>query len=341
MRGFTYQPRTDEDWEKRTSQQGGGFQGYISDEYRTYSLKKGDNAVRILPPTWEGARHYGMDIHVHFSVGPDKASVLCPYRMAEQPCPLCEIRARAEKQGDEDLAKELRPSKRVLVWVIDRKDEDKGPVVWGMPWTLDRDISKVSRDRTTGKFYFVDHPDEGFDIYFDREGEGIGTKYTGVQLARRATSVDEHWIEYVQEHPLPETLLVRDYNEIKELYEGTRATETKEEPPPRPIQRASNGAAAPEPAADKPTRPTLNRHSEPGPAGVRAGSRFESVAQEPNAQEPKPDEEPPPDEPPFEADAPRKPTPAAPAREPVPAAVAASPAASKAASLRDRFARKG
>jgi hypothetical protein len=331
MAAFRYQARSDEDWERRASQQGGGFQGYISDEYRLYMVKKGENAVRILPPTWDGAKHYGMDVYTHFGVGPDKATVLCPLKMAEQPCPVCEARMLAEKRGDEDLVKELRASKRVLVWVIDRKDEDKGPVVWGMPWTLDRDITKVSRDRTTGKFYFVDHHEEGFDVYFDKDGEGIATKYTGVQLARRATSVDPNWLEYVQAHPLPETLLVRDYDEIKQLFEGGRAAEPPAEEP-RPITRAAtNGAERPAPS-ERPSRPVLNRP----PLNVRPATEEPALPLDPPFDV-KPSGEPPPEE--ADAPAPRRPAPPAPAeREPVPAA--ASQTASKAASLRERFARK-
>jgi len=343
MPGFKYQPRSEEDWEKRANQRGGGFQGYILDDYRMYTLKKGENAIRLLPPTWEGGRHYGYDIHVHFSIGPDKASVLCPYRMAEMPCPICEARARAEKQGDEDGAKELRPSQRVLVWLIDRKDEDKGPVLWGMPWTVDREITKVSRDRMTNKFYEIDNPEAGYDVYFDREGEGMLTKYTGVQLARRATSIEQDWMDYVVAHPLPDTLLVRDYDEIKALYEGSLPAEEKETPPPRPLARGANGADRPDDDRPRGTRPRL----EPGRKGATGlGPRFGSISRD--TAEPQNDlptragDEPPPEEPPpeeEEADAPRRPAPPAPAREPAPAQ--ASGTASKAASLRERFARKG
>src|SRR5262252_5235804 len=346
MPGFKYQPRSEEDWEKRANQRGGGFQSYISDDYRTYTLKKGENAIRILPPTWDGARHYGLDVFVHFGVGPDKASVVCPYRTAEPPCPICEARARAARQNDEELVKELRSTQRVLVWLIDRKDEDKGPVLWGMPWTLDKEISKVSKDRTTGKFYSVDNPEEGYDIYFDRDGEGMLTKYTGVQLARRATSVDQDHVDYVAEHPLPETLLVRDYEEIKALFEGASPPAEEEAPAPRPLARG-NGAdhvSDRPPPAERPTRgnrPQL----EPNRRGTRLGPRFSSITREPGEStatgDPPPGDEPPPPEE-EDADAPRRPAPTAPAREPAPAQAAPPPSgtASKAASLRERFARK-
>jgi hypothetical protein len=228
------------------------------------------------------------------------------------------------------MVKELRPSKRVLIWIIDRKDEDKGPLVWGMPWTLDRDITKVSRDRTSGKFYFVDHPEEGFDIYFDKDGEGIGTKYTGVVLARRATTVDDQWLNFVQEHPLPDTLLVRNYDEIKELFDGGKAAEPEAEAP-RPIERArqaANGAGRPAPSErPAPARPQLNRAK---PAAEDEPPFETSAAGDPPSDEPPPEEE--------DADAPRRPAPIAPAREPVPAATSAT--ASKAASLRERFTTK-
>lgn len=213
---FQYKPRNQESWEKREKQSAGNFIGFILDSLDTYTVRKGENWTRILPPTWAEAAHYGMDIWVHYGIGPQNASVLCLLKMKNQPCPACEGRAIAEDEGKEELAKELKPTRRVLVWMIDRKDEKK-PLLWPMAWTVDRDISKIARDRQTGELYQLDHPEEGFDISFDVEGEAQTRKYTGFQLARRASSVAEAHLTYVVEHPLPDCLIWRNYSEVMEL----------------------------------------------------------------------------------------------------------------------------
>jgi hypothetical protein len=229
--------------EKRAAQQGGDFQGFIIDEVKVYTPKKGDNYIRILPPTWEGADHYGLDLWVHYGIGPERAAVLCLRKMKNEPCPLCEAMARAERSGDEELAKELKPGRRVIVWVINRNDEQQGPLVWPMAWTLDRDICKISRDKRTGAVYAIDHPDEGFDVSFEKEGEQMMTKYTGIQLARRATSVDQESLDFVAELPLPDVLRWRDYAEVATIFEGSgmeKASATRQASG-EPAQRAPAG----------------------------------------------------------------------------------------------------
>lgn len=217
---FQYHRRDNKDWDKRASQQGGEFESYVKDEYKTYAVKTGNNWVRILPPTDRDAQHYGEDVWIHYNVGPDKATVLCPAKMANQKCPLCEARAQFERRGDDESAKELKPNRRVLAWILDRQKEDEGPLLWPMSWTVDRDICKIAQDPVTREVFPIDDPDEGHDVYFDKAGEKILTKYSGFQLAKRKSSVKDTHLDYIMKHPILDTLLVRDYNELKALYEG-------------------------------------------------------------------------------------------------------------------------
>jgi hypothetical protein len=306
---FQYRRRTQEVAENRANQQGGGIEGFVKDEYRLFGVKNGDNAIRILPrDASEEAEHFGEDVWVHYSIGPDRASVLCPTRMANEPCPVCEERARVERRGGDDEAiRELRPHRRVLVWLIDRKNEDQGPVLWGMPWTVDRDISKACRDRETGQFYFPEDPEQGYDIYFDRSGNPPKIDYGPFQLSRKPNSVPAPVLDFVSTHPLLETLRVRDYAEIKRLFNGGVANDQRLETaaPPSPPQQEAAG----------PQRPPLRRDRD-----------------EPDEAPPLPKAPPPP--------------PPTPARVPEPVAaqpaVAAISGAERAAALRARFAaRKG
>lgn len=228
---FTYRPRSSADWEKRERQSSSRFASFALDDFQTYSPKKGDNYIRVLPPTWDDPHHYGYDLWVHYQVGPDGGTVICPNKMKMQPCPICQAQMKFEAAGRED-ANDYKATRRVLVWLINRAEEQNqekaGPFLWAMPWTLDRDISKLCRDRMSGELYQIDHPTDGFDITFEREGEPPIVKYIGIQLARRASSVDAKYLDYVSQHPIPTTLLWRSYDEIQALFEGQYPVDTKQ-----------------------------------------------------------------------------------------------------------------
>lgn len=249
--GFKYQARSEDAWKKRADQQGSQFDSYTRDEFKNYTLRNGDNIVRVLPPTWENPKHYGFDVWVHYSVGPNKGTVLCLNKMKNQKCPVCEAHTRAEMAGRED-AKDLKPGRRVLTWVLDRKEETS-PLLWAMPWTVDREISQVCRDRQTGELYQIDHPEAGFDISFDRTGKDLQTKYSGFQLARRPSSVHEQHLKFIDAHPLPDTLLWRDYDEVKYLFEGEAPEVASSSTPP--AQEASDPQPTVKEAAPQKTTP--------------------------------------------------------------------------------------
>ena len=222
---FTYQARNEAQVEKRSNQSASKYAGVIKDDFNTFAARKDDNTIRLLPPTWENPDHYGYDIWVHFGVGPDSGTVLCLSKMKRQACPICEFQQKAESAGRED-ADDYKPKRRVLVWLVDRKTEaekkstEENPKVWTMPWTVDRDISKICKDRESGALYMIDHPEAGYDVFFDKSGEKELTKYSGFALSRRESSVAQAYIDFIVQNPLPSVLLWREYAEVKFLFEG-------------------------------------------------------------------------------------------------------------------------
>lgn len=260
MSQFQYKPRSPEAWDKRAK--GTVFDGYALDEFQTFSPKK-ENWIRILPPTWENANHYGFDLWVHYGVGPNNGTVICLYKMKNQACPICEAQRRAEAKGNEQASKELKPSRRVLVWLLDRKEE-KQPLLWAMGWTIDRDITKICRDRKSGELYFIDDHERGYDISFDKEGEGVTTKYTGFQLDRNPSSVDAKHIDYILEHPVPTVLNWRTYEEVQSLFEGQPLVETKPEAASQP-QASAPAPVAPPPAVQAAPAPVAAPPAAPPP----------------------------------------------------------------------------
>lgn len=316
MAGFKYRRTSSEEMERKANQSTGNFEGFLKDEYQKYTAKKGDNAIRILPRHEdEEARSYSEEVWVHYNVGPDRASVLCPQKMAGAPCPVCEERVRAERRGDEEASKEMRPGRRIIFWILDRKDEARGVQVYDCPPTIDQGISKAAKDRETGKYQILEDPYEGYDIYFDRDGDGINTKYTGFQTGRRPTSVDEKYLDYITKNPLLDTLRIRTYDEIKALFEGGIASSSSEDhnrPDSKPQQSSVD--------ENRPSsRPSLNREPtrDENEASLDKDKEFLQSRQEEPQQRQEPE------------------------REKEPAQASAPPSgASRAATLRERFAKR-
>jgi len=269
MPTFVYRERTQASIQHRATRQGGDFQGFVRDDFRMFRPDKGENCVRMLPSTWETADHYGLDVYVHYRIGPENASVLCLRKMLKEPCPICEAIADMDKAGEADAAKEIAPRLAILAWVINRRKQSDGPLLWAIPNSLDREIQKHSQDRRTGEYFVIDHPDHGYDIYFDKTGDGLATRYEGVSMARDPTSVDQQWLQWVADYPVPDTLTWRDYNEIMELFSGGvprigagNGASRRRPPDTAPSQRRTEAPSSPSArrplSAPAPSRPAAS-----------------------------------------------------------------------------------
>jgi len=225
-KSFQYEKRSKDDVKKRASQSGGLFDSIVKQSFTSFTPKEGDYRLRFLPPTWENPEHFGFDIFVHYGIGSDNQSYLCLEKMKGEKCPICEERKRAEKAGDADYARTLTPTKRVLTFIVDRDNEDDGPQLWSMAWTIDRDLANLSIDKRSGEYMALDDPEDGYDVEFTRTGKGLKTKYVGIQVARKATALSddpdqaEAWLKFVSENPLPEVLQYYDYDHIAAAAQG-------------------------------------------------------------------------------------------------------------------------
>ena len=221
--GFSYKRRASEDAKKRASESTKEFDSFLRDDIKTFKPTDGYNTIRILPPTWPDPKHYGLDIFVHYGVGPDEQAYLCLKKMKGEDCPICEERDRARRAGESDeYIKDLDFTRRSLFYLIDRNHEKDGVVAWAAPFTkIDQAIVKVSIDRQTGEALPVDDPEAGYDIEFDKGGKGIGTQYTGVAIARRESRLgNREALDFVVKNPLPAILEYHSYDHIKSVFGG-------------------------------------------------------------------------------------------------------------------------
>lgn len=232
---------------------GGDFDRPVRTGIKLFKSSKGRNKIRILPRTWEddlGPRHWAYPLHLHYGIGADNGRYPCRKRMKQGPCPICEERDRLDGEGDEDGARELRPSLTMMTWVIDRNNDEDGPVLFLMPAkSMESVICELSRDEDTGELRKVDHPEEGHDVTFKREGSGLKTKYTAVAVSPKATVLsrdeddEEEWLNHISENPLPECINDYSYEYVAAQFGAPTSTsdddeeeveeEDDDEPPPR------------------------------------------------------------------------------------------------------------
>jgi len=244
-RSFNYQKRSREDVKARANMRGGGFDSYIKQEFKRYKVRDGKNMVRILPATWEKPKHYGYDIFVNYGIGADNQSYLSLSKMDAEgeygKDPLAAARKEAQREGDDDTAKALAPRQRVLVWVIDRLDEDEGPQLWDIPFSVDKDFVNLCLDEDTKEVVYPDDPEEGHDLRFYKEGSGLNTKYPGGRMKlmdaaplHEDQDVQDEWLGFVKDNPVPDCLQYYDADAISAAFDGqVRGKDEDEEKPKR------------------------------------------------------------------------------------------------------------
>lgn len=296
-RSFRYQKRSSEDVKERANMKGGGFDSWIKPAFKTFKPKDGKNIIRVLPPTWEGAKHYGYDIFVNYGIGVDNQSYLSLSKMKQEADPLQEARKEAERDGDKELTKALSPNQRILMWLIDRNDEDEGPQLWAAPFTVDKAFANLSFDEDTKDVVFIDDPEQGCDIRFYKEGTGLTTKYDASKMRLMKPShlhedqgLQDEWLAFIQDNPLPTVLNFYDYDHIAAVFGGQVRVNPKDDPEAEVKPRSRRDAPAEDEPPPRRTRPVQAEDTEPPPrrrpvAEDEPPPRRERARVEPEAEE--------------------------------------------------------
>ena len=268
MTKFVYRgkDRTVETINRKAKQSGGSYDSYLSPDVTFYKPKDGECSIRIMPPTWlddedlieKWGDNWDISIYVHYGVGGDNAAYLCLDKMKGKPCPVCEAQADAT---DDEERYALKPSLRPLCYVIDRDNEKAGPVPWPMPLTLFREINARSVDKKTNTPILIDDPDDGFDVVFNRTGTGLKTKYTGVEVVRDPSplndnaKIQERWLSFAQAHSLPDLLNFYEEDHIRKVLFGKATSKPKDEEEDEAPPPSRSRKAAPEPEDDEAEAP--------------------------------------------------------------------------------------
>ena len=249
---FRYVAPSVDSLQRRIKEGSSGRTGFVSSQVTEYRMVEGGNSIRILPPTWESeSHHYGLDIWVHFQVGPTHSHVLCIDRMQRfdycdeairgQICPVCQEIETARESGDQEYLKQLYPSSRVFYWIIDRNNEGKGPQLLAVSKAVDDQLSFACIDRQANEVIPIADPYEGYDIFISRTGTGLMTRYSGATIARRPSplsrdqATQDGWLGYIEENPLTSVLIYHDQDKVAELFQGHAAPAARA---PEPEQRS-------------------------------------------------------------------------------------------------------
>ena len=152
----------------------------VDGEVTFYKPVEGKNRINIIPYEIKTKNHplvkkgefeigdkdYVMDFYIHKSVGPTETSVLCLKSTYGKPCPVCELRAKLRKDGKEDEAKALKPSRRVAYNVEDLKEPGKVKIFETSHFLFEKELIDEARDDEENGFVDFADPEEGKEIKF-------------------------------------------------------------------------------------------------------------------------------------------------------------------------------
>lgn len=226
---FHYKERDPDAIKRRAEQKGGRYDSIFKSNLDSFRFKEGDNALRFLPPTWTDPEpdHYGYDIWVHRNVGADNSTYLCLNKMKGKSCPVCNAVKEARDSGEEDDAKALQASKRIVAWVVDRDADTPRPLLIDMSWTMDRDIAALCYDKRKGTSLQIDNDNMGYDVTVRRQGKGLNTRYFGMVIDREPSPISEdeevqaEILEYIAANPIPDTLNFFDVKYLERQLSGS------------------------------------------------------------------------------------------------------------------------
>lgn len=253
----------------------------------SYKAEKGPNYIRLLPQRDPDADFF-REIHVHYDVGGSKDAFLCPRKMYDEPCSVCEYADTLRKAGESrDTFLPFYPSRRFLFFIVDVFDEKtraKGIQLYDAPVTIMNGIIGVSEEPRTGEIIDISDPDEGFNLVFKRTGTDMkNTRYEAFQKELPQKDVPDRLFDEVP--TFDEVLLEPDVEAMDRAMEVPEDEHNEVDPPRRARQTETE---APQRGRSR------GRDSEPEPARTRRREpEPESEPDRTRRREPEPAEEPP------------------------------------------------
>lgn len=205
----------------------------LPDDKKQFAIKS-DKALRLdlipyevgkgNPFADEGELHYERTFWVHRGIGADQTSYVCLRKTCDEPCPICEFRAKLAKDpdADEDLIKGLAPKERQLFNVINTKEKSKGVQLWEISFhlfgkTLDREIKNSDEDDNYENFAELEG---GFTLKCGIEEKSFNRQsfyeVVSINFKPREEDYDDDILK--QTTCLDDILIIKSYEELKEIF---------------------------------------------------------------------------------------------------------------------------
>lgn len=169
-----------------------------------------------------GMAYWERTYYAHRGVGPNEEMVVCRSRTANEPCPVCEYRAKLAKDPDADpkLVENLNPKRRQLFCVIDPSEPEKGVQIWDISYhlfgkLLAERLAEAEEDSGWENFY---HPTKGKRLRLTVREETMGTNKFFTVSAIDFIDRKPYEMDIIEKAPcLDEILKLKDYDELKAL----------------------------------------------------------------------------------------------------------------------------
>jgi len=203
-----------------------------------YTIGKGN------PNADEGSFYWERTFFAHRNIGVNNEMVVCPARTNKKPCPICEHMAKLQKdpEADEAIVKALSPSRRMLLNVRDmKKDSDKVKLWHISHWYFGKAIDEALAAA------YEDH-DDNMDNFCDPKGghylkcvaetgfEGQGYNIARVDFIPRKEDLDDDILG--EAVCLDEILVIKDYDELKEMFFAGDKDDDEDEDDEKPKKKS-------------------------------------------------------------------------------------------------------
>ena len=149
------------DPEKKQSAAGAGSEHMVK-------LPEGTSTIRLVPYKFDLEMPF-REFHFHYGIG--GKTFLCPNRMRQEPCEICEVATKMWRQFEstqdetyKDAFKKLVSTSRVYIPIVVRGEEDKGIRWWAVnPRTIYKDVLTIIKNAAKQNIDLTD-PTEGRDL---------------------------------------------------------------------------------------------------------------------------------------------------------------------------------
>ena len=217
----------------------------VDGEVTFFKPVEGKNRINIIPYVIKTKNHplvkkgefsvgdsdYVMDFFIHKSVGPTESSVLCLKSTFGKPCPVCELQAKLRKEGKEDEAKALKPSRRVAYNIEDTKEPGKLKVFETSHYLFEKELIDEARDDEENGFVDFADPEEGKEVKFRASKTSQGgyefLEFKSFGFEDRDEKISSKLLK--QAISFDEILTIPTYEEVEKILYGAEDSEDDDE----------------------------------------------------------------------------------------------------------------